>query len=229
MAVLTGIHLLSHLTLQAEVDDEIPLGIEAVTGFRTNYVHRGFELAETALDFQFESEISLSDRSSLHLGLAHLAESNGDFNETSAYTELSHALDNKLIIGASLTYRDRNASLLDSGLDLGIFSSFAINDDWRWRNELNFDFGVDGLYFASELEWSQVISDKSFIAIEGGISLVSGYPDQNGFNDFYTQVTYTYALSDRISFTPFLGASLLFDDRDNGDVAFGGFWFEVNF
>jgi len=229
MAAWTGIFLLSHSVLQAEVDDEIPLGIEAVTGFRTNYVHRGFELAETALDFQLETELSLSDENSLHLGLAHLAESDGDFNETSIYAEISHSLNDHLIIGASLTYRDRNASILDSGFELGAFATFSINDDWLWRSELNYDFGISGLYLASELEWSQVLSDKSFVAIEAGISVVSSYLDRSGFNDLYTRVTYTYAISDRISLTPFLGTTLQLNDHDGSDLAFGGLWFEVNF
>ncbi len=229
LAGLGGIFCVLTPILQAEIEDNIPLGIEAVTGLRSNYVHRGFELAETSLDFQLEAEISLSNESSLHFGLAHLAESNGDFSETSIYGEFSYLLSKDFLIGSSLTYRDRNASLLDSGFDLGIFSSWTINDDWRWRNELNYDFGESGLYFASELEWSQVISDDSFITIEAGLSIVSDYHDRNGFNDFYTRIAYTYALSDRVSFTPFLGSSLQLDDHDASDVAYGGFWFEVIF
>ena len=64
----------------AEVDSEIPLGIEAVTGLRTDYVHRGFQLAESALDFQLEAEIILSNNNSLSLGFAHLSESGGVFS-----------------------------------------------------------------------------------------------------------------------------------------------------
>lgn len=229
LAGLGGILFVIAPALQAEIDSEIPLGIEAVTGLRSSYVHRGFELADTSLDFQMQAEVTLSNETSVHLGLSHLAESDGDFSETTAYAELAHALNKDLLVGTSLTYRDRNASLLSSGLDLGFFTSYALNDDWRWRNELNFDFGESGLYFASELEWSQVVSDKSFVTIEGGVSYVSDYLERDGFNDFYARVTYTFAISDRVSITPFFGTSLQLDDHESDDVAYGGFWFEVIF
>jgi len=47
--------------IYAEVENEIPYGIEAVTGFRSEYVYRGFNLAEdSVLDFQIEAEIAES-------------------------------------------------------------------------------------------------------------------------------------------------------------------------
>ncbi len=229
LARLGGIFLTLASSLHAESEEEIPLGIEAVTGLRTHYIHRGFELAETSLDFQLEAELSLSDSSSLHFGFSHLAESSGDFSESSLYAEFTHQVSKKLLLGSSLTYRDRHASLLESGIDLGIFSSYSLNDDWRWRNELNADFGEGGLYFASELEWSQVISEDSFITIEGGFSFVSDYLDRDGLNDFHTRIAFTYALSERVAITPFLGASFQIEDREASDVAYAGLWFEVIF
>ena len=40
----------------AEIQNEIPLGIEAVTGYRTEYVHRGFKLADDVFDFQLHMQ-----------------------------------------------------------------------------------------------------------------------------------------------------------------------------
>jgi len=224
-----GFFMLGTILLPAEVDSEIPLGIEAVTGLRSSYVHRGYELADTSLDFQMEAEITLSDETWINLGLAHLAESDGDFSETSAYFEISHQWHKKFITGTSLTYRDRNSSLLKSGLDLGFFAAYSINDDWKWRNELNFDFGEDGVNFATEIEWSQVISDQSFVTIKSGISFLSNYPDRDGLNDIFARIAYTYAISDRVALTPFLGTSIQLQKHDNGDTTYGGFWFEVIF
>ncbi|HCN80449.1 MAG TPA: hypothetical protein DIS80_04910, partial [Verrucomicrobiales bacterium] len=138
LAGLGGIFCACSSMAFAEVDSEIPLGIEAVTGLRTDYVHRGFQLAESALDFQLEAEITLSNNNSLSLGFAHLSESGDDFNETWSYLEFSHSFNKNLTSGASFTYRDRNESILQGGFDLGLFTSYSINDVWRWRNELNF-------------------------------------------------------------------------------------------
>lgn len=52
----------------AEVENEIPWGVEIVSGLRSDYVYRGFELTGTSLDLQLEAELALSNESSLSLG-----------------------------------------------------------------------------------------------------------------------------------------------------------------
>lgn len=226
---LGGVICILITSARAEVEAEIPLGIEAVTGIRSDYVHRGFRLADSSLDFQLESELTLSNHSSLHLGLSHLAESGGGFAETSGYLELTRAVGDDWQLGTSMTYRDRRESRLDGGFDFGFFASRDLPNDWRWRNELNFDLGVDGIWFRSAVEWSTVITDDAFLVVEGGLSAVSGYLDRDGINDLHTRVGLTYAFSDQVSFTPFIGSSLQIDDRSASDLFYGGLWFEVIF
>ncbi|YCM45321.1 hypothetical protein V2O64_04710 [Verrucomicrobiaceae bacterium 227] len=218
------------LPASAEIESDIPLGIEAVTGIRSGYVHRGFDLADTSLEFQFAGEVTLSNENSLHFGLSHLAESDGDFSETAGYLELTKKLSNRLHAGISATYRDRSRSILDGGLDLGVFTSFSINDDWEWRNGLNYDFGADGLYAASEITWSEALSEKVFLSISGGISYLSGYEDRSGLNDFFTRISLNFAYSEQVAFSPFIGTSVTLDsDESADDVFYGGLWFQVIF
>jgi hypothetical protein len=40
----------------AEVESNIPLGVEAVTGYRTEYIHRGMSLADDVIDFQLSCQ-----------------------------------------------------------------------------------------------------------------------------------------------------------------------------
>ena len=214
----------------AEIEGEIPLGIEAVTGIRSGYVHRGFELAETSLEFQFAGLVTLSKNHSLNFGLSHLAESSGDYSESTGYLELEHRWSDQFRTGISATYRNRTRGILDSGMDLGVYSSFAINDDWEWRNEINWDFGPDGLYVASELTWSHPLSEKTFISASGGVSILADYADRDGLNDLFTRLSLNYAFSKQVAFTPFLGASIQLDDDSPGDdVFYGGLWFQVIF
>ncbi len=212
----------------AEIETEIPIGIEAVTGFRSSYIHRGYELASASLDFQLEAELVLSDNSSLHFGLSHLAESNGQFSESTIYSEYIRSITKDFRVGTSLTYRTRSNSQLNGGLDLGIFASYDLNDDWRWRTEINYDFGESAAYFATEVEWSKPISKDAFIAAKSGFSLTSGYPNPSGFNDFYSRFSLTYALSDQVSFTPFFGSTTSLNN-EGSNKAFAGIWFEVIF
>lgn len=226
---LCGLLIFVPAGLVAEVESEIPLGIEGVTGIRSDYVHRGFQLADSALSFQLEGKRVFSKTTSLNFGLAHFTENGGGFYETTGYLRASRRFGDALTLGSSLTYRDRNESRLDGGFDLGLFTSFDWHEDWCWRNELNFDLGVDGIYAASQLEWSTAINDDSFLTIRGGLSLVSDYLDRDGLNDFHTRLSYTYALSDQVSFTPFVGASVQLSDTEDEDILFGGLWFEVIF
>jgi hypothetical protein len=218
------------ISASAEIENQIPLGIEAVTGFRSGYIHRGFDLADTSLEFQFAGELTLSNESSIHVGLSHLAESTGNFSETAGYLELDHKFTNQLHAGVSVTYRDRNHSILDSGLDLGIFTSFTINDDWEWRNEFNYDFGASGSYLTSEVIWSKAFSDKFYLSIAGGVSYLASYENRTGLNDLYGRISLNYAFSDQVALSPFLGTSIPLDSEETRrDFLYGGLWFQVIF
>ncbi|MEJ6580588.1 MAG: hypothetical protein QNL33_09065 [Akkermansiaceae bacterium] len=214
----------------AEIENDFPLGIEAVTGFRSGYVHRGFDLADTSLEFQFAGEVTLSNERSLYFGLSHLAESSGDFSETAGYLELDRKISEQLRAGVSATYRDRNHSILESGLDLGLFTSFTINGSWEWRNELNYDFGAEGFYLASEITWSEALSDKVYLSISGGVSYLSDYENRSGLNDFFARISLNYAFSEQVAFSSFLGASAQLDSGEPAhDIIYGGLWFQVIF
>ncbi len=212
----------------AQVAEEIPLGIEAVTGVRSSYVFRGIELAQASLDFQFEARVTLSEIDSLNIGAYHLAESDGDFSETAGYFEWSREHSERLSWGASATYRDRNESLLDSGLDLGLFTTFRINADWSWRNEINYDFGAEGFYYNTEIQWSTPLSDEAFLAVDTGLGFASSYADRDGINELHTRISLTYAISKQVAVSPFIGASIVLA-HEGEDEAFGGFWFQVIF
>ena len=62
-------------------EDDIPLGIEAVAGFRSDYVYRGFDLAQTTMDFQVETELVISDALSLGAGGWVATQLDDGFNE----------------------------------------------------------------------------------------------------------------------------------------------------
>jgi len=211
-----------------ELKNEIPLGIEAVTGLRTGYVYRGLELAQTSLDFQIEAEIALSNTDTVNFGSWHLSESAGDFSETGVFIDMRHEVDEQTIIGSSLTYRHFSDSGLKSGVDLGFFLTYQINDDWDWKAGAYYDFGNDSFYSALDVRWSKPLSDTAFIALENGVSYVSDLLDRDGLNDYYGRFSLTYAVSDSVAFTPFLGWSLALDEA-GGDSFHGGIFFEVIF
>ncbi len=236
MKSATGLSLFSLLALALApalpaADSDIPIGVEAVTGLRSGYLYRGFKLADATLDFQVESEVAIDDETFLNIGAWYLAESDGDFSEKGLFLDFRRAVSKKLILGGSLLYRDFHHPVFNSGIDAGISASYRINDEWAWKTTASYDFGAEGFYASSDLHWSHVIDDNSFVSVLGGVSAVNDYYGRNGLNDFYSRLGYTYAISDRVAVTPFVGGSVVIADDGylTDNEAYAGFWFEVNF
>ncbi|NIP93606.1 MAG: hypothetical protein GWO24_09165, partial [Akkermansiaceae bacterium] len=90
----------SHLLKDDATDSgtEIPLGIEAVTGIRSGYVHRGFDLAGTLLDFQLEGEVTLKDNLHFNFGGWFATEVSDDFTEGAGFLDLRNDLSERFTL-----------------------------------------------------------------------------------------------------------------------------------
>ena len=228
---LTLLALSLSTVISAEVESEIQWGVEAVTGYRSNYVYRGFELSESTLDFQLEAEFALSNKLSLNLGGWYATETGaGDFDEAAGFLHLRHQTTDHLTLGISATYRDFNRSMFESGVDVGAFGTWHFCRDFGITLGGSYDTGAEGWYGHIETNWTKPLSDNAFFSLKTGVSAVDDYYGRDGFNDAYARVSLTYNISDTVSITPFVGGSALLDSNDIGDdTAFGGIWFEVRF
>lgn len=240
MKVLFPLTLLSlclphHVT--AEAEKEIQYGVEAVTGYRSGYNYRGFELAESMIDFQIESEIVLNDYTFLSLGSWYATETgDGSFDEAAFFTHLRFQKTDQLTLGLSVTYRAFGnsksplAAFFEDGADLGTFATWHFNKDFDATAGAYYDTGAAAWYGHAETRWSKVFSDKAYLSLKTGVSYVNDYYGRDGMNDVYGRLSLTYHLSDTLSITPFVGGSVLLDDNTAGDdQAFGGLWFAVRF
>lgn len=219
------------ISVSAEVENEIQWGLEAVTGYRSHYIYRGFELSESTLDFQLEAEFSLANNLSLNVGGWYATETgSGDFDETAGFMHLRHQTTKHLTLGLSGTYRNFNESIFREGVDVGAFGTWHFCRDFGITLGGSYDTGADGWYGHVETSWTKPLTDKAFFSLKTGVSAVSAYYDRDGFNDVYGRVSLTYHISETVSLTPFVGGSALLDSNDIGDdTAFGGIWFVVRF
>lgn len=223
--------------LSADVENDIPLGIEAVTGFRSEYVYRGFTLAEdSVLDFQIEAEIAVNDHTLINVGAWYATETGrGDYDEAAFFTKLSFLKSDELTLGLSATYRSFNHSVFEDGVDLGIFGTYQFCKDFGITAGAYYDTGAEAWYANVESNWSKSLSDKAYVSFKTGVSYVNDYYGRDGINDVYTRLSLTYHISEAVSVTPFVGASFLIDDNStvpgiiNDDSTFGGLWFIVRF
>lgn len=211
----------------AEIEEDLVLGIETVTGLRSNYLYRGFQLADATLEAQAETEITLGD--DLFLGLAawHVAESSGEFSETAFGLNLRRDFENSSL-SASLDYHLFSNSFFRDGVDLGAQAQWFFAEDWDLSAKLHYDFGAKGLYFTMEGAWSKPIGENLFISTKSGVSVVTNYYESSGLNDFYGRVTLTYNINSFLSLSPFVGYSLGLSDEDTNE-AYAGIWLAVSF
>ena len=87
MKRLSGILLSATMaipSLRAELEDDIPLGIEAVTGIRSGYVYRGFDLGDTLMDVHLQTEVVLEGNLTLAAGGWFATEVGDEFTEGAA-------------------------------------------------------------------------------------------------------------------------------------------------
>lgn len=213
----------------AEVESHIPWGVEAVTGYRSELVHRGFKIADDVFDFQLESEVALSDDWSIGFG-ANYATGTGtdnDFSETSGFLELRY--DTKQwSAGWIVGYRDFDEGFFEDGWETGPFYTWNFTEDLNLKGQLLYDEGAESFYATVDLSWSKSLSAKSYVAVTGGVSIVDDFYESEGFHAASMRVSYTYLLAPNVSITPFLGTSLGINEEAD-DSLFGGAWFEVTF
>jgi len=220
-----AIILLITTPIVAEVETEIPLGIEAVTGIRSAYVRNGIDTADAVLDFQLESEIALTNEVFLTLGAWHVAESNGTFNETAISAQLTHQWETFSLTG-ELAYHNFDSLILDSGIDLSLELIYTINRNASVSGLIGYDDGAESAYGQLEFNYSHPLSEDAYWAFRGGITIANDYYGLSGLSEIYSRLSLTYNINSQLSLTPFIGIS---EAPDADTTAYAGVWFAVSF
>lgn len=214
----------------AFAETSIPFGIEALTAYRSEYVYRGFELANDTIDFQVSSRISLNDTLSINAATWFgTAADDENFNEFGLFVDLRKDIgDMTYAIGT--TYRDYDDTFFNDGFDIAAGATWHINKCTDLGASLSYDTGADGWYGEIFSSYYYRINDSSFLSLRGGVSAVDGYYGREGFNDVFAKLSYTYDITPNVSVTPYIASSILLDSDDLGsDSFFGGVYFAVSF
>jgi hypothetical protein len=213
----------------AEEAGDIPIGIEVVTGYRTEYIHRGFKLADDLIDVQAEAEIALSNEWVLSLGGYYgTGAGDEDFSEAAAFFDLRYEAK-QWSAGIATTWRDYQDSFFEDGFDIAPSFIWHLTDDWDLAAGIAYDTGDGGLYGNLEASWSKPLGKSSFLSAKAGTSWTEDYYGSSGWNDLYGRVSWTYAFNDSVAISPFAGTSIPMSSSPQTDRLFAGVWFEVNF
>jgi hypothetical protein len=226
LALLVPVHA---ETGTGTTEDRLPIGIEVVTGFRTDYVHRGFQLAGSLVDVQAEAEVALSDDWLLNVGGYYgTATSDGDFSEAAAFFDLRYETE-KWTAAFGTTWRDYQDSFFEDGFDLAPSFTWHLTKDWDIGTGIAYDTGDGGWYGHLEAAWSKPTGENSFFSTKAGTSWTEDYYGSSGWHDLYARAGWTYSFNRNVSVTPFVGTSIPMSSGPERNRLFGGVWFEVNF
>ncbi len=216
------------LSASAEVENEIPFGVEVVTGFRSDLIERGFKLGENILDVQLQSEVTLNNEWTLGFGaLQATASGSSAYEESRGFLQL-YREHGALRYGWTAAYRDVQSDIWRDGWETGPYFSVALNDDVAAGMKMLYDHGAQGYYIEANLTWSYLLSEKSFLTFDGGAGVVADYYGRDGLHDLNARLAYTYNVAKNVSFSPFVGASLGIHESAV-DQIYSGIWFEVTF
>ncbi len=216
------------ISLSPGQEDDIPLGIEAVTGFRSDYVYRGFHLAQTTMDFQLETEVVINDVLSLGAGGWVATQLDDGFNERTGFIELYANLLEGVGVGASGAYHSYDHDIFKSGFDLTAFLLWHPANNWSITAEVSRNLASEGWHGELSGQWSHRVSDDAYFGMAMGVSITEDYYGHSGLNDFNGRISLTYNINSMLSVTPFAGWSHELTARD-GDELYGGLWFEISF
>ncbi len=227
--LLPALALLGPCTAAEDSVADMPLGIEVVTGYRTEYIHRGFKLAPDLLDVQAEAEIALSDEWVLNLGGYYgTATGDGDFTESAAFLDLRYETA-RWTAGIAATWRDYGDSFFKDGFDLNPGFTWHLTEDWDLGAGIAYDTGDGGWYGNLEAGWSRPTGEDSFVSAKAGTSVTEDYYGSSGWHDVYARLSWTYAFNRYVAVTPFAGTSIPMESGPERNRLYAGVWFEVNF
>lgn len=215
-------------------DAEIKLGFEALTSWRSEYIYRGFQLADNSMEFQLAGQIALSNTETIDFGLFHgTATSDGNFSETGAYIDFSKNIGD-LTYSAKLALRDYSNtdetpfSNFKSGADIGSSIRWAYSDNIDFITHLSYDTGAKGFYLESKASYYKNIDQDTYLTLQAGIGAAADYYSRDGIHHAFTKLEYTYNISDAVSISPFISANLGIHDQAESHL-FGGIYFAVSF
>ena len=209
-------------------DSELTYGFEALTGYRSEYVDRGFKLANDLIEIQLSGEIALSEQWMLEIGGWYGTEtSSGSFDEGSGFLSIRYDHES-WSTGLDASYHGYSHPLFEDGFHFGPYADWFMGEDWRIGTAVHYDTGADGWYGKLEAEWSHPTGRDSFVSVLGGISAVSDFYTADGWNDAFARLSWSYNLNRNVALTPFVGTSVALDTIHSNQL-FGGLWLEVNF
>lgn len=203
----------------------IQLGVQFMTGYRTNYVFRGVEAGEQAVEGQIASSIAVSNDMALAGEVNYVrAFKDGHFSQTTLYGELQYYIGKEATLGPSMGAQFYGDSVFRNGIEPGIV--------WRWNPELDWSFSASGLYDTGQkgfygnvaVTWQPLITETTAWETSVVLGSAARYLDSDGPSDLMLRTGWLIRIGPSFRLHPFIAVTFGIGDRDER-VLTGGVWF----
>ncbi|MFC5050004.1 hypothetical protein ACFPK9_05210 [Rubritalea spongiae] len=214
----------------ANASEEIPYGIEFLAQYRSEYNYRGFILAQDTLDLQVSSQLAFNKTTYL-TGAAWFGTeaSDGDFSEAGFLADLRKDIE-QWTLSLSGSYRSYSNSFFENGANIEAAAFYQWNTQFQSSAHIAYDTGAEAWYSSIESSFYHRINDDSFLNFDIGVSAVEDYYSRDGLNDAFGKISYTYNINQSLSISPYIGTSILLDNKESGrDSLYGGIYLAVTF
>lgn len=203
----------------------IHLGVQLMTGVRTDSIWRGREIAHQVLESQIASSFALNNDWALsgEFDYNH-GFSSRETSHATLYSELQYYLGEEMTVGPLAAGQWFNNCVFRNGMDLGGVWRWNPTRDWETQVQCLYDTGQEGWYSQIAVTWQPLISEstawQSTIALGG----VKDYFGTSGANEVMLRTGFLIRMGAYFRLQPFIAYSWGVGN-ENTRRLYGGCWF----
>lgn len=200
----------------------IQLGVQFMTGYRTNYVYRGIELGEQVFEAQAASSLALSNDWSL-AGEADFvrAYANDAFSQFTLYGELQYYITDESTIGPSMAAQFYSDTIFRNACEPGLVWRWNPVADWSLSASGIYDTGQKGFYGNVSVTWQPLITESMAWVNTLTVGGAADYLGADGPTDLNLRTGLLIRMGPSFRLHPFIGVTFGVGDRDERSLNAG--------
>ena len=206
---ITHLSVITFTGLCAVNAADIPIGIEWLSGLRSEYLHRGIQNAGSLTELQLQSSYSLSQDESVELSLWQLGGRESSFAEYGVELGYAQSLG-RYSMTPSVRYREIEEGVETSTAELGFELSYRWSDDFATSFEASYQEAEAAILASLSAEYSYVLTDDSYVVGQLSIHSADDYHGLSGLYDVTGTLRYIHHINDFLTVTPFAQVSEVF-------------------
>ncbi len=207
----------------------IYVGIEALMGYRSDYVYRGEYVAESSMEIQISGGVALDDDWYVQGELFYLNECEASpFRQTQILGELNYYLNAESTIGYYVSGQEFDRTTLESGIEQGVIWRWNPSLDWGIKAKIVYDSGQEGTYAKIQASYMPLIVENIAWVNCAQVACAINYADTDGIKELMLRTGLSWAVNESWKIEPYV-AWYYGVGRDDFSQFCAGFWLSYSF